>query len=283
MKLYLIILFIIILKYMFINDSKPAIPKQIWTFWDSDDLPDTVLKCIHSWRVYNPDYKITILSKQNIKNYLPEIDILGFKYANTPQRISDFIRINIIRDYGGFWLDASILLKCSLNYFRDIQQKNNCEFIGYYINRSTTNSNYPVIENWFFGAIPHSEFIRKWRDVFLSINDYITIPDFVEKMKKDVDLQNIRNLDYLTMHIAAQYVLQKCMSHKDIKNKLFLFKAEDGPFKYVAENNWNSNRAIRALCVDVNLKTPIIKFTGRERKVIEKNKDYYKCVFKDYL
>lgn len=277
-KINLIILFIIILGYTLLVNYKPIIPKQIWTFWDNEKFPSTVLKCINSWKVYNPDYKITILSKQSIKNYLPEIDILKLKYSNTPQRISDFIRINIIKKYGGFWLDATILLTGSLDYFRDIQQKNNYEFVGYYIDAFTTNSNYPVIENWFFGAIPDSEFIRIWCHIFLSINNHNTISSFVEKIKKNVDTQNICNIEYLTMHIAAQYALQKYMSHKDIENNLFLLKAEDGPLKYLAQNNWDSHKAIKALCTDINLKTPVIKFRGGERELIENNEEY-KCVF----
>jgi hypothetical protein len=34
------------------------------------------------------------------------------------------------------------------------------------------------------------------------------------------------------MHFAIQYVLQKEMSIEDIETKLYLEKAEDGPYKY---------------------------------------------------
>jgi hypothetical protein len=38
----------------------------------------------------------------------------------------------------------------------------------------------------------------------------------------------------------AYCCITKYMSHRDIKNNLFLLKAEDGPLKYLAENNWDS-------------------------------------------
>jgi len=259
--------------------DKPTIPKKIWTFWDNTNLPDTVVKCIDSWRRYNPDYEITVLSKASIKEYLPEKDIYKLKHATTPQRISDFIRIHIIKKHGGFWLDASILLTESLDWIRDIQQKDNYELVGYYIGGMTTNNNYPIIENWFFAAIPNSEFISKWCETFLLINNYNNIGDYVNAMRKGADLQNIDNPKYLTMHVAAQYVMQKYMTPKDIKEKLYLMKAEDGPFKYLSHHDWKKDEAIKALCADSNLKTPIIKFRGGERNFIENNKSEYSCVW----
>ena len=47
------------------------IPKTIWTYWDSKDLPDFVSKCIDKWRRLHPDWYIPILNPDYLKDYLP--------------------------------------------------------------------------------------------------------------------------------------------------------------------------------------------------------------------
>jgi mannosyltransferase OCH1-like enzyme len=262
------------------TNNANEIPKLIWAFWDNDDIPITVQKCIDTWKKYNPDYKITIVSKKNIKEYIDDVDIFGLKYANTPQRTSDFIRVYLLKRYGGFWIDASIMLTSNLEWIRDIQKKDNYEVVGYYIERFTTNQDYPVIENWFFACVPNSNFLNKWYEIFMKINEYDNIDDFVNFITKEsnVDIQKIDSPGYLTMHISAQYVMQKLMTIEDIKKQLYLMKAEDGPFKYLHSNNWEQHKAIKAICENSEFKTPIIKFRGPERNIIEQNKDL-DCIF----
>ena len=57
-------------------------------------------------------------------------------------------------------------------------------------------------------------------------------------------------------------------------------KAEDGPFKYLTNNNWDSQISMQKLCNVSELKTPIIKFRGRERKIIEDETNALsQCIF----
>jgi hypothetical protein len=254
------------------------IPKHIWTFWDNAELPEIVVKCIDTWKKYNSDYEITILSKDNLKEWIPEYDVFSFRFANSPQKISDFIRIIIIAKYGGIWIDASTILTKSLNWIHDIHNENNCEFIGYYINKKTTNIKYPVLENWFFATVPKSTFMCNWRDAFLKLNEFNEIKDYIKYLvNQKVDLQGIGESEYFTMHLAAQYVLQKKMTPEEIKKKLHLMKAEDGPLKYLAINNFNPD-GMKKICTDKNLYTSIIKITGSQRNYMNNNKDTL-CIF----
>jgi hypothetical protein len=261
------------------GSSNVEIPKHIWTFWDSDNLPNTVIKCIDSWKKYNPDYEITLLKKETINQYIPETDIYSLKHANTPQRISDFVRIHVLKKYGGFWIDASILLTDSLEFIRKKQQEGNYELVGYYIDKMTTNFECPIIENWFFAALPNSTFLNKWCDAFLKINDYDNMDDYVKYIENEgVNLQKIEYRNYLTMHVAAQYVFQKQMTPTEIKLKLYLMSAHDGPFKYLVKNDWDNKKALTNLCTNPELKNPIIKFCGGQRSTIENNQEL-QCVF----
>lgn len=70
------------------------------------------------------------------------------------------------------------------------------------------------------------------------------------------------------MHVAAQCVLQ----NEKTNTSMYLMKAENGPFKYLAVNGWKSEQAIDSLIRGENI-TPLIKFRGEERKIIDKNED----------
>ena len=39
------------------------IPKIIWSFWDSKDIPDFVQKCIDGWKKHNPDFEINDITR----------------------------------------------------------------------------------------------------------------------------------------------------------------------------------------------------------------------------
>jgi hypothetical protein len=152
------------------------------------------------------------------------------------------------------------------------------EFVGYYIEGSTKNKTSPVIENWFFGTIPQGPFMTRWRDVFMTIGDYVSVNDYLMTMKrKNVDFQGIDYPDYLAMHIAAQYILQKEMGPEEIDRRMVLLKAEDGPFAYLEANKWGSYDALKDLC-DGNNRTAMIKFRGAERGILEKNAELRKCI-----
>jgi hypothetical protein len=252
------------------------IPKIIWTYWHEEKLPDIIQKCIATWKQHNPTYEINILNDKNLSKYLPDISFDKYKFATTHQRKSDMIRLNILAKYGGVWSDASIIMNKSLD---DLFVNKTAEFIGYYIELFTTNHDYPVIENWFFACKPNTKFINTWRDVFLTINNYETVEEYVAHMKINTDFQNIDDPNYLSMHIAAQYVLQNMMSIDEIKSRLLLQKAEDGPFKYLVDNNWQTEQSIDSLCNSRSDDIIFDKLRGIERGFIENNPDKYKCLF----
>jgi len=77
---------------------------------------------------------------------------------------------------------------------------------------------------------------------FHSDYDYLL---YIESL--GIDLQNLSKTGYLTMHYAVQYVMQKQMTIEDIKTKIYLEKAEDGPFKYLHNNGWKHNTIINAI------------------------------------
>lgn len=90
------------------NDAK------IWIMWWQgwDKMPPIVKACIHSIQKHNKShYPIVLLTKDNFKEY---VNLPGYilkkvdKGLITLTHLSDIIRVCLLADHGGLWLDSTI-------------------------------------------------------------------------------------------------------------------------------------------------------------------------------
>lgn len=247
-----------------------TIPKKIWTYWDDEAIPEFIHKCISKWRRLNPDWEIIIIQPSNVRHYIPDADVLNFKFANTPPRRSDFVRLRVMARYGGLWCDASIVPQKSFDWIIQEQEARKFEFMAYYRKSATRNPNFPVIESWMFACIPDCKFVEAWRDEMELMNDVAEESDYKNYlMNRGVDPQDIPQPDYLNVYLAAQAVLQK-MDPEEIKRKIYVIESETGPFKHSIENDWNPEGAMRSLCSWSDL-PDVIKLYGLERRAIDED------------
>ena len=85
-----------------------AIPKFIHYCWlGRNPKPESVLKCIDSWKKYCPDYKIKEWNEDNL-------DISNNLYSRQAYKAkvwafaTDYFRLWIIYNYGGIYLDTDV-------------------------------------------------------------------------------------------------------------------------------------------------------------------------------
>ena len=91
--------------------------KIIWQFWgqgwDFEKLPDVVKISYKSVEKYKKDYEIIHLDMNNINDYL-EIPAYILKKVEDKKmgfaHFTDIIRLALLYNYGGVWIDATILL-----------------------------------------------------------------------------------------------------------------------------------------------------------------------------
>lgn len=247
------------------------IPKTIWTYWDTEELPDFIQKCIAKWRQLNPGWTINVLNPKNLGEYLPGVDIFGMKFADSKARQSDFVRLHVMAKYGGVWADASMVPTRSFDWVLDAQKSKGSEFIGYYREGATTRPEYPVIESWFFANIPGSNFVSKWRDELGIMNTLEKEADYKDHVKaRGVDIQDTPQPDYLNVYLSAQAVMQTQMTPAEIKDVIHVLKSEDGPFEHSVSNNWDPAKSVQSLCAKSPSTLPdLIKIYGNERRAIE--------------
>ena len=96
--------------------------KIIWQYWGQgiqSDLPDIVKMCFASVDRYKADYQVIRLDDKNIKNYLDLPDFVWEKKNNPkfkPAFFADLIRLALLSQYGGVWLDATVLLTAPMDH-----------------------------------------------------------------------------------------------------------------------------------------------------------------------
>ena len=257
------------------------IPKTIWTYWDSDDLPEFIQKSISKIKEMNPGWTLNVLTPTNLRQYLPDVDIFSFKFADTKPRQSDFVRLHVLPKYGGVWTDASVVPRKSFDWIIDEQKERGVEFIGYFREWATTRKEYPVIESWFFACIPGCDFVSKWRDELGVMNTLEKETDYKDNVKaRGVDTQKIPQPDYLNVYLSAQAVMQTQMTLDEIKNKIHVIASDDGPFRHSVATNWDAAKSMKWLCDTPTSDLPdMIKVYGNERRAIEADESL-KCSYK---
>ena len=136
------------------------IPKIIHYCWfGGNPLPFLAKKCIKSWKKYCPDYEIIRWDESNF-----DVNCCAYTAAMYEQKrwafLSDYVRLKILYEYGGIYLDVDVELLESLNDFLD-----NKAFMGF----ETTGH---VATGLGFGAEKRHPFIGENMCAYEQIEDF---------------------------------------------------------------------------------------------------------------
>ncbi len=253
------------------NNKKNAdIPKIIWMFWDSENIPAEVNLFKERIEIDNPEYQLNLVTFKNLNLYLDELvfdENIEIPIANK----SDVIRLALLYKYGGIWLDITTILLKPLSWFLQIDNINNFDLIAFYREKSTTDFSRPIIENWFLAAPPNSEFIKKWYEALAPLLT-MGAKKYFFKLKENSNYtqisQSIDRPDYLLAYLAAQLVL---LNHPTQYN-FYLRKCENNAFLIHENVKWDAIKINSYLAFKNIHKTkglPIVKITSIERTFLK--------------
>ena len=210
-----------------------------------------------------------MLDEASVFKYLPDFKnkTRRPKFIDSPARYADVVRIALIAEYGGWWLDATIFAYTSVETL--VGNRPNADFVGYYIDNFRVDPRYPVIENWMFGAPLKSNFARLWKDEFFSIDRKGGVDAYIADVEMSgVNVSGITMKTYLVMHVAAQVVIQRQLPSLD---KLVLHSVYDGPFKLQGAADWDGKRIVETVCGSGGneYKKSFLKLRGIDRTALE--------------
>lgn len=88
--------------------------KVIWCFWwqGFENAPEIVKVCIESIKRQNKRCNIILIDKSNYTRYIQLPDYIIEKVNNKSisyTHFSDILRFNLLKEYGGVWIDSTVL------------------------------------------------------------------------------------------------------------------------------------------------------------------------------
>ncbi len=98
-------------------------------------------------------YNIILITHENINDYIDNIPKYFYDMGFAHQ--ADFVRVNVICDYGGIWLDSDTLVLDSLDSLFDIIEEKD----GFFIKQICPN----LICNGIFGSKKGTDIMREWK------------------------------------------------------------------------------------------------------------------------
>ncbi len=135
-----------------------SIPKQVFQFWDSPDLPSQVADLMNANKNMNPDFEFRRFDQRSADAYIREkgelASLRAFRLSKFPAGKADIFRLVVLFYEGGVYMDADDRCLQRLNSFVDTRLR----FIGYQEKISSIGNN-------FLAVPPKSPIIRSALDM----------------------------------------------------------------------------------------------------------------------
>lgn len=173
-------------NYELNNDGVES--NEVWICWlqGIENAPEIVRVCYSSIKKWMPDKEIHIIDNNNLYKYinLPDYVIKKWKCGIISNTLfSDFIRLSVLTQFGGIWIDATVFMTGRLpKYIVD------SDFFVYRTNKYDTTK---VGESWFIKSNAHNRILQVTLDLMNEywrrenkIRDYFIMFIFM-KMAKD--------------------------------------------------------------------------------------------------
>ena len=259
-----------------VGEAAPAcredIPRVIWTYWQTAPVPPFIQACLDNWRRFAPDHEVRLLDRSNVAQWLPALRV---DFDEMPAyRQADWLRIQLLAQHGGIWMDASMLLSRDLAWLHETRRRRAADYIGFYIDRYTTRPELPIVENWMMASVPGGLFVTALAPAFDRALDDGAEAVLQRLRQEGRHARVVQALTedfqrYLLMHVAASDLLDR----NPQAARLALLRAEDGPFAWLDGVGWRKRHlyARLALVPCPKILPAVLKLRGGDRAVVERN------------
>lgn len=109
----------LILKPLDETQQTNELTRIVWVCWlqGREQAPEIVKRCLASMELRAPEYEIRLITAENMFDFvrLPEHIVQRYREGRIPfAHFSDILRVALLAEHGGVWLDATVLLTSSL-------------------------------------------------------------------------------------------------------------------------------------------------------------------------
>ena len=117
--------------------------RMIWVCWlqGEANMPDIVRTCYKSVRANANGREVVLIKNENVEKYISIPKFIKDKVNNgkmSRTHFADYIRISLLKNYGGLWIDATVLvtdkinIDCKLPFFSIKQKPDSIHFVSQY-------------------------------------------------------------------------------------------------------------------------------------------------------
>lgn len=212
--------------------------KNLFILWFQgfENAPEVVNRCVESWKYYNADWKIILLTEKNLKEYIPESHYVFKKKDMEYYEKSDVIRLELLKRYGGLWADSTLFCNRPLNEWLESHIKE-----GFFAFSKPSEDK--SMSNWF---------------LYSESDNYV-----LDKIKEKMDnyyVSNNKSWNYFMMHYYFDEIKNKDCKFNDIWNRIKHIKSS-GPHLLHKKGYFSLENDIKEV---INSKTdPVYKLSHK--------------------
>jgi hypothetical protein len=262
--IYLSLVVLLIFIYMYnifnYNNFKESfqvgdyiLPKIVWTHWDTNRPPKIIRDILENREKVMKGWDLRFITDDTIYKYIDKKIIPhNFWNLSAPHR-ADWIRLAVLKEYGGVWMDAGIIVNkvSAMDSLYEETINTKSMFTGFYPNDGLNSKGYPsYIDNWFIMAPKESTIIVNWlKEYELAIS--MGFKEYKKKITQtptEFSEYNVKDLNdvYLTVQACLQYYLQSLPSRPNI----LLYNAKYSMMKIHADCSQISNsKSSHSACI----------------------------------
>lgn len=177
-----------------------------YCWFGGNEKSQIIKKCINSWKKYMPEYKIMEWNEKNIDLSFSPFVIEAYKNKKWAF-VSDVIRLKVLYEYGGIYLDTDVELYESL----DDLLKNNDAFFFF-------QNQYQINTGLGCGAKKENKLVKKMLDDYKILDfsmDFIdkiacpirntqVIKEYVSEFRNTGNTQRIMNISFISFDYYCQ-------------------------------------------------------------------------------
>ena len=246
----------------FSNNMEYNIPRITWSYWEGEPMPE-IVKLAHERRQKKlTGWEVNMLSPETVGKYIDMSTVPPNYNTLRPQHKADWIRVALLKKYGGVWLDSTIIINDgnAITTLVADSEAQRSEFTGFTAFCDKSDTSY--IENWFTMAPKNSEFISKLYDEYThAVN--IGFANYKQLLADEPDIKirpDLYKFDtYLTQHTCIQAVAQKRLGRP---SRMLLKRAEESMYKLQTDCNWDSMCISSLLNNSDTYNIPYLKFSS---------------------
>lgn len=130
------------------------VPKRIWLYWQQgwELAPAIPRACLTSWQQRNPEWEVISVDAHSLPNYV-QLPKKHFRHKASASAMSDIVRINLLYQHGGVWVDSTVWCHKPLDHWLAPS------FFGF----SVPTADRPIA-TWFLAAASDSYLVKRWME-----------------------------------------------------------------------------------------------------------------------